>query len=307
MKLVITIDVEEEGLFSGHYARSPTGLSNVAHLRRIEFIRSEFGFPLTLLATYPVVCDPACRDILLSQRGDLHAEIGAHLHPWNTPPFEDLPFPEPVLSDVMPLPLLQAKLGSLTAALRENLGVDPKSFRMGRFDLGEQIASILPHHGFQVDSSIVPLRRVPGGQDHFLASPEPHWLHQASGPSPLLEVPLTVVPVRQHSERFIYRLAQSMSPKKADLLLTGFRHFAALGIHPAWYPLASMKWAARLHRRRGGKVLNMFLHSSELAPGATRKYRTEEAVQRLLKKIGSFLDWLVRTGPVQGVTLSELY
>ena len=116
-----------------------------------------------------------------------------------------------------------------------------------------------------------------------------------------------MVPVRQSSERFIYRLAQTMPRKLADPLLTGFRYAAALGIHPAWYPLASMKWAVRLHRRRGGQVLNMFLHSSELASGATPGYRTEAAVRRLVKKIGTFMEWLVRTGPVHGVTLSELY
>ena len=58
MKLVISIDVEEEGLFSGAYARTPTGVSNVAELRRLEFIPREFGFPLTLLATYHVARDP---------------------------------------------------------------------------------------------------------------------------------------------------------------------------------------------------------------------------------------------------------
>jgi hypothetical protein len=207
----------------------------------------------------------------------------------------------------MPLALLDAKLGSLTEALRENLGVAPRVFRMGRFDLGEQIVRLLLQHGFLVDSSIAPLRWVPGGHDHFLASADPHWLMQGNEPSSLLEVPLTMVPVLRHSERLVYRLAQSMPRGKSDLLLARFRPTAALGIHPAWYPLASMKWAVRLHRRRGGRVLNMFFHSSELAPGASPKFRTEAAVQRLVKKIGTFLEWLVRTGPVQGVTLSELY
>jgi hypothetical protein len=68
-----------------------------------------------------------------------------------------------------------------------------------------------------------------------------------------------------------------------------------------------MKLAVRLHRSRGGKVLNMFLHSSELKPGATPSFRTERAVNSLVEKIRIFLKWLVRTGPVEGVTLSELY
>ena len=44
MKLVISLDVEEEGLFSGRYPRE-SGVTNVAELRRLEFIPREFGLP----------------------------------------------------------------------------------------------------------------------------------------------------------------------------------------------------------------------------------------------------------------------
>jgi hypothetical protein len=67
-----------------------------------------------------------------------------------------------------------------------------------------------------------------------------------------------------------------------------------------------MRLAVRLHRRRGGRVLNMFLHSTELAQGGTPQFPTEVAVARLVQKIRTFLTWLQATGPVQGITLSEL-
>jgi hypothetical protein len=98
-----------------------------------------------------------------------------------------------------------------------------------------------------------------------------------------------------------------MSGRGQDAIFTAFRHIGVAGIHPAWFPLQSMKLAVRLHRARGGKVLNMFLHSSELKPGATPSFRTERAVNSLVEKIRRFLKWLVSTGPVEGVTLSELY
>ena len=50
----------------------------------------------------------------------------------------------------------------------------------------------------------------------------------------------------------------------------------------------------------------MFLHSSELHPGATPHFKTEAAVTRLTDKIRAFLTWLLKTGPVEGVTLSQL-
>ena len=61
-----------------------------------------------------------------------------------------------------------------------------------------------------------------------------------------------------------------------------------------------MQLAAHLHRRRGGRVLTMFFHSSELKPGASRLFPTEAAVSRFVEKIRTFLTWLRATGPVSG-------
>jgi hypothetical protein len=88
---------------------------------------------------------------------------------------------------------------------------------------------------------------------------------------------------------------------------SAFRHTAVIGVHPAWYPLPSTKLAAHFHRKRGGRVLHRFLHSSELVPGATPQYNSEAAVRRLLMKRKALLEWLTRTGPVEPVRLSDLY
>jgi hypothetical protein len=308
MKLVISIDVEEEGLFAGQYPRIPPGVSNVANLDRLEFITREFGWPLTLLVTYQVAQNPGARQVLEHWRDHYRAEIGAHLHPWNTPPFPDLAEPEPVPSAKMPLTILREKLANLVGVIQENLGVTPLSFRMGRFDWGPRLLSLLPEMGFQVDSSMVPLRFQPGGADHFLAPADPFRL-PVPGPSgtSLLEAPLTMVPVWAGSPPLIYRLGKSLPGDWGPRLLSWFPYVLAAGIHPVWYPLRSMRLAVRLHRRRGGRVLNLFLHSSELAAGGSPQFPTEEAVARLIAKIRAFLRWLQAAGPVQGVTLSELY
>ena len=308
MKLVISIDVEEEGLFSGEYARTPPGVSNVSQLQRLEFIPREFGFPLTLLVTYQVARDAAAREVLKYWRDRHAAEIGAHLHPWNTPPFADLSGPEPVRSEKIPLPILRDKLANLVDCIKNYLGVAPRAFRMGRFDWGPKLLSLLPEMGFKVDSSIVPLTQKVGGPDYFLAPNDPFRM-QVPGfaGSPLVEAPLTMVPVFAGTPRLIYRLSGALPGDWGERLLSRFPYVLAAGIHPVWYPLPSMRLAVRLHRRRGGRVLNMFLHSSELAVGGTPQFPNEAAVARLIAKIRAFLTWLRSTGPVQGVTLSELY
>ncbi len=306
MKLVISLDVEEEGLFSGKYPRIAPGVANVSHLRRLEFIPREFGFPLTLLATWPVVRDQEASATLRYWREKHGAEIGVHLHHWNTPPFSEIPLVEPVRSDVLPVELLDAKLGRLVAEVKERIGVVPRSFRMGRFDLGKNIREMLPGHGLMVDSSIVPLRTQPNGPDHFLCPPDPYLL-PVRGEAPVLEAPLTMVPFFRKMPALLERAASCLSGGKRERFLSNARLLTATGIHPAWYPLPSMLLAAKLHRTRGGGVLTMFLHSSELAPGATPDFPTENAVDRLVSRLRAFLWRLVRTQPVQGATLSDLY
>ncbi len=307
MKLVISIDVEEEGLFFGHYRRTPPGVTNVAELERLAFISRDFGLPLTLLVTYQVARDPeACR-VLAHWRDRYRAEIGVHLHPWNTPPFLDLPDPEPVPAARLPQELLRQKFANLTSQVRANLAVRPRSFRMGRFDAGSRVWSLLPECGLEVDSSVAPLTLKNADPRGFLAPADPFPLWDF-GPreNMLLEVPITMVPVVAGTPGLVDRLAAAGPPAWGRRLRGLFRYVGAVGVQPAWYPLASMQLAARLHRRRGGRVLTMFFHSSELKPGATRLFPTEAAVSRFVDKIRTFLAWLVQTGPVQGVTLAKL-
>lgn len=306
--LAITLDVEEEGLFSGRYPRTPAGVANVRELKRLAFIPRDFGFPLTLLVTYPVVRDPAAREVLALWQKEHGAEVGVHLHPWNTPPFWDLPHPEPVPASRLPLALLGAKLRTLVAEVGQAFQKPPRSFRMGRFEWAPALLKLLPRFGLRVDSSMVPYTQKVGGPHHFLVPNDPFWLDlEEPGAGPLLEVPLTLVPVWPGLARRVYDFSRRFPGRLGEALRSWFPVVAAAGIQPAWFPLPSMRLAAHLHRRRGGRVLTLFFHSSELLPGGNPRFPTERAVQGLVGKLRKFLNWLVRTGPVTGVTLSDLY
>ena len=90
------------------------------------------------------------------------AEVGAHLHPWTTPPFggepglarNDAAHTYPCHLDE---PLLAAKLRALTTAqIRDAFGAAPTSFRAGRFGLDATGARLLAELGYVVDSSVTP-------------------------------------------------------------------------------------------------------------------------------------------------------
>ncbi|WP_034642175.1 hypothetical protein [Desulfovibrio inopinatus] len=306
-RLIISLDVEEEGLFSGTYPRIAPGVTNVALLERLAFLPDALQLPLTYLIDYPVTQqDDALRAVagMMERHG---GEIGAHLHQWNTPPFVDMPWPEPVGSDKLPEEVFAAKLETLTSAIEERLGVRPQSFRMGRWDMRPRLLPALAEEGYLVDSSFVPLRHVTNGPNHFLTPPDPFWMRPMGPDGPrMLEAPSTQIPLIPGLERLAYGLAGVLPGHVGETVLTGFKTWGALGINPVWMPLATMKYAAATHIKRGGRTLTMFWHSSELLPGASPHFPTQSHVDAFIDKIRTFAEWLTTKHTVRGATFSDL-
>lgn len=303
MKVVFTVDVEEQGLFSGRYQRIPTSVDNVQYLTRLEEITRQFNLPLTLLVTYPVIKDPACQNTLLKLKEESGAEIGAHLHPWNTPPFSN-EGPNILRSASMPPDTLAAKLSNLVGAISEATGQPPVSFRMGRFDFSDSIKNALRPAGLRVDSSAIPLQATPAGIDHFLGKTDPYWLQTSTGP--ILEAPPTMAQIVPGSARAIHALIKTLPQSLRGSVLKCFKMIGRVGVQPMGFPLASLKAGALLHQRRGGQILTIYLHSSELTHGHHPKLPDQAATTAYLHKITSFLDWLSSSMDIHGCTLADL-
>lgn len=299
MRLVLSLDVEEEGLFSGAYERHPRAFRNVALLERLDRITRDFGLPLTLLATWPVLADPDCAALLRRMQDASGAEIGAHLHLWNTPPFSPLDQGQPSAAR-LPGPLLHKKLETLCSAVEACAGKPPISFRMGRWDFTDAVREALPGLGIRVDSSVQPLALTPAGMDHFLDWGDPYPLRAGDGE--LLEAPLSVFPLSPALARAVYGLRSAL-PRPA---LRAFMALGRVSVQPVWHSLAAMKLAANLHARRDGQVLTLFLHSSELLPGANPRLPGQADVDRMLKKLRLFLEWLSRKYGLEGIRLGDL-
>jgi len=294
----LTVDVEEEGLFSGSYPAHPASPASPAHLRRLIPLCRDHRLPLTLFCTYPVIQDPKSREIVAWWQGEMGAELGIHLHPWNTPPLtpddgEDPRFPR--------IERLEAKLATQTRSHRELLGCTASSFRMGRFDFRPEFGGLLPRYGLRVDSSLLPLGWSKNGPHRFLVPYEPHFL----GPG-FLEVPPTMTPIVPGSELFVEKIAQWSPRIIRSLLLEGFRTIAAAGTQPTMYFGPIMRLAANLHLSRGGRFLTLYLHSSELMPGGSPLSRDLAAVDRLVDRLRRFFDGLATHHLLHGVTLSQV-
>lgn len=301
--VVIAIDVEEEGLFGGSYPSHNPSTTNVAALERLIPLTRDLGFPLTLLCTHAVLADTGSRAVIAGVGRRLGAEIGAHLHHWNTPPLAGAPNPSPSTAEV-PDSLMAEKLRTLLDLCAETRGRPAASFRQGRWDLRPALWPILARAGVRVDSSVHPLRFPPGGPDHFLAPTQPFRV-EVEGIE-MLEMPICVAPLLPGLGRFVHSLAGSAGETLGQPLLRTFPHWGFLPLKPVWHGLAYLQAATRLLARQGGRVLSLTWHSSEMMAGCAPHLPTQAHVDRLLQRIRLFLEWLGATFPVRGLTLEDL-
>lgn len=307
IRVVISLDVEEEGLFSGRYASKDCRVENVALLPKLKNLTQEWGFPLTLLCAHTVLTNHRACGTLAHMRDSVGAEIGAHLHHWSTPPLSQTAHTgEPERSDTMDRDVLRQRLRTLLQAGRDFQGAALTSFRMGRWDLKSCVRPLLAEEGILVDSSVAPLRMFKQGPDHFLAPADPYWVPSATAPS-LLEVPITQISLLPAAARAWYRAGKALPKEQQTKFIDKYKFFGALSANPVWHNAAVMRLATRLHVARGGKVISLFWHSSEMLAGASPNIPNQAAADALLRKIQSYLVWLRKHFSVQGVTLSSLY
>ena len=307
--LVVSLDVEEEGLFGGRYARRGFSTRNTASLNTLETFCS-MGIRPTLFCAHSVLADPASCENLSMLRDRHHAEIGAHLHHWNTPPLtldgtdNTLPdtadrVPAAAVSDT----LFSAKLATLMEAGRALQGQSMTSFRMGRWDLHRSHWPLLAAAGILCDASVRPLHSAASsmlGPDHFDAPGNPYWV--TTGQSKIFEVPLTVTPLLPQLPALLRALPATLGARAR----ANFKTWGALALLPVYHPLWAMCAVTRLYAARGGRVLSLTWHSSEMMPGCTPHLPDAAAVKNFTGKVGKWLNWLHRHYSVCCLTMDEL-
>src|SRR3989454_5429305 len=133
--VVVSVDTEEDNWVP---ARTGITLDNIKALPRLSRFFGALDVRATFFTTYQVATDPRAADILREIAAGGGAEIGAHLHPWNTPPVEEALSGRNTLMKNLAPGLQLAKLECLTAALGDVFGAAPTAFRAGRFGRSEE-------------------------------------------------------------------------------------------------------------------------------------------------------------------------
>lgn len=305
LTVTVALDVEEEGLFSGSYQRIRPTIRNVTQLVRLNPLL-ERGIKPTLFCVWQVFKDAEAREALDNLRDKYPLEIGCHLHYWNTPPMAEGPQPElfPVYDKVATArvnpAIIRAKLKELVAAASDFIGEPPSSFRMGRWDLHRIHWPILMDCGIKCDASVRPLHA--GWQadipDHFNAPRDPYRLVNSYGA--IFEVPLTVTTYLPHFDKIKNDLFWVSALKHA------FSRWGALPLLAIEYPLPLLKLVTMLHVRKGGSNLSLTWHSSEMMPLGAPHMPDLAHVERFMKKMTAYFEWLEDRFNVSYETMESL-
>jgi hypothetical protein len=316
MKFIITIDTEGDNQWDGG---RPESAENIRFIPRFQQLCDRYGFPPTYLCTYDVVEHPAFDEVLLPLAASGRAEIGAHLHPWTTPPFTrwDRSDRAAAYPSELPVGVFARKLETLTRRIEEKTGRAPRSYRAGRWGLSAAHVPVLLQLGYTVDCSVTPHVdwRDPGarerGQDFSSAPVAPYFMSWGdparAGASGLLEVPVTIV----YTNRLMRR-----SPFVRDLYLGYRKTVVARGLNrafllaPRWFrPFSDMSVSRfravyKAARDMGLPAVEMMFHSSELMPNGSPHNLTEGAVEDLFERLTGSFTFLADEG-LTGTSLGD--
>ena len=308
--LVVVIDTEEEFDWSAPFDPAATAVTNIALQPLAQDIFDRHGVVPTYAVDYPVASTPAGADVLRRFAEEGRCEIGAHLHPWVTPPPEG---PVDVWHSYpgnLPAALERRKLTALTDAIIAGFGIRPVVYKAGRYGIGNATPSILRDLNYAVDVSVVPHTdfSTDGGPDFRDAPADPFLIADR-----LTELPLSV--------HFAGRLATwgpslfSHLSSTAGLRMRLPGIFSRLGLltryrlTPEGSSLADLINQTRSALAAGTRLFMLTYHSSSLLPGATQYVRSEVDRRAFLAALEGYLRFFLaecggRTDTVRAVAAS---
>ncbi len=297
--LIVGIDLEAEFDWQGPRTRTDNGVKNVREQVLVHRIFEKYAIRPIYLTDYAVATDAEgylpLRELVSSDK----CEVGAHLQPWENPPFAEMISDHTSYNQNLPAWLQKEKLHRLTEALQSNIGIQPVTYRAGRYGVGEEIAWILRSLGYRIDMSVVPNLdlRAQSGPDFRGVINAPYWF----GPErDLLEIPLTVgfcgllsspsLPRRAASG--IYNFLPQLGPLFAHSpgLLARLGLLERITLTPEGISLRELKRLSRRLLSRGHRVFSLNYHSSSLLPGYTPYVRSMADRELFLARLEGYLD-----------------
>jgi hypothetical protein len=311
---LITIDTEGDNLWANP---KEVSTKNASFLFRFQELCEKYSMKPTYLTNYEMANDDVFKKLGLDIIQRNAGEIGMHLHAWDMPPHsyqltENDMLYHPYLIEY-PYEIMQQKVKLMTDCLENNFGIKMRSHRAGRWSFDERYAQLLVENGYQVDCSVTPFvswrydkgnPKQSGGTDFTHFPNSPYFINlndiSSSGQSTLLEVPVTIEDTYGWANRLAFMF------QKFNLIRRGIMYlFPKKWLRPNGRNLNNMKSLLQHCIHNNHMYVEFMLHSSELMPGGSPKFKNELTIQKLYQDLEILFNEANRN--FVGCTLSEFY
>lgn len=299
--IVVVVDTEAEFDWARQHGRRAMGVTSVRCQAQTQPIFERYGVRPTFVLDYPVSSTPDAYEYIRELYHTGRCEIGAHLQPWDNPPFVEQTTDENSFPGNLPSELEREKLVQLTDIIRRNIGVRPRIYKAGRYGVGRATAGILAELGYEIDVSVVPGTDLSSkfGPDFSQCGARPYWF----GASPeLLEIPLSIgyTGLLAPTGGVAYLLTMNERLKALHIpgILARLHLVERITLTPEGILLEELRRLTRALLRQGHRVFSFTYHSPSLAPGNTPYVRNETELRDFLRRIEQYLEFF--TGEIGG-------
>src|SRR5579863_2587980 len=153
--VLVIVDTEEEFDWSD-FSRTSYNVASIRAQYRAQRIFEKYELAPTYVVDYPIAAQENSYKPLHEFRQDGRASIGAHLHPWVNPPFEEDISIRNTYACNLPIELEFRKLAVLTETIEQNFHIRPKIYKAGRYGMDSDTITILERLGYRIDCSVLP-------------------------------------------------------------------------------------------------------------------------------------------------------
>lgn len=264
-RFAVFVDTEEEFDWSGPFRREQRSTEAMAEIGTIHKRFSGHGVRPVYLIDHPIATDPRAVATLRRFQDDGECTIGAHLHPWVNPPYEEAVNAPNSFAGNLPMALERAKIRALTDTIETAFGHRPTVYRAGRYGVGPNSAAVLRELGYRVDVSVRASfdYRDRSGPNFSRMKPFPY---QVGG---LLEVPLTAAYTGALRRIGTPLFAMTAGVAGAHGLLARAGLLARVAFTPEGMPLGEVVEALDRLLDDGLQLFSISFHSPSLVPGYT--------------------------------------
>ncbi len=299
-RLLSVVDTEEEFDWSQPFSREATTVRHIERIGWLQEVFDEFRAIPAYVVGYPIASQKAAYLPLRTFIEEQRACLGAHLHPWVTPPYSEELSKWNSYGGNLSEELERAKLSNLTGRIEQSFGSRPRVFKAGRYGVGPNTLRILSNLGYTVDLSPAPPLDCSGDGG-------PNFSKMSCAPFQDDKTGLLVIPGTgsfsgwwpgDQAAAHGWATTSWRNRVRANMFLSRSGAVHRLWLSPESFSATTMIRYTGSLVKRGVRSFVVSLHSPVVMAGATPFARNEGEVTELLGRLREYLRFFF--GELQG-------